>query len=128
VPVTEYNPGQGLDFKIAQGGELFLREISHLRLREFDVVEIALAHLAHGALDVAVAEPELFRRPFVELLGEPAHRGVAFALHLGENSFHRLAHLRIGRLDCACIHSALEMPRHYFPPVSSSDAHLIPSS
>ena len=50
VPVAEHDAGQRLDLEVAQRLLLLLREIAHLRLGEFDVVEVALLHLADGAL------------------------------------------------------------------------------
>ena len=49
--MAEHDAGQRLDFEVAHRLLLLLREVAHLRLRELDVVEIALAHLADGALD-----------------------------------------------------------------------------
>ena len=53
--VAEHDAGQRLDLEVAQRLLLLLREIAHLRLRELDVVEIALAHLPDGALDLLPA-------------------------------------------------------------------------
>ena len=51
VAVTEDHAGQRLDLEILHGVALLLREAAHLRLREFDVVEIALGDLADRLLD-----------------------------------------------------------------------------
>ena len=91
---------------------LLLREVPDLRLREPDVVEVALGDLADGPLDLAVAELEGGRRPLVELLRQRAHGGIALGLDLGEDRLHRLAHLGVGRLDGAGIHAAFEMASH----------------
>jgi hypothetical protein len=57
-----------LDLQVAQGLFLLLREIAHLRLRELDVVEVALGHLRNRAFDLGGGELERGRRPVVELL------------------------------------------------------------
>ena len=50
--MAEDDAGQRLDLEIAHGLLLLLREVAHLRLGELDVVEVALADLADGALDL----------------------------------------------------------------------------
>jgi hypothetical protein len=68
VAVSEHDAGKRLDLELAQRLLLFLREISHLRLGKLDVVEIALAQLCDGALDLGGAQPEACGRPVVEFL------------------------------------------------------------
>ena len=112
VPVTEHDAGQRLDLEIAQRLLLLLREIAHLRLRELDVVEVAFAELRYRALDLGGRQLERGRRPVVEFLRQLAHRRIAPRLDLGEDVFHRLAHLGIGGFDRARVHSALEIAGH----------------
>ena len=116
VLVAEHHARQGLDLEIAHGLLLLLREIAHLRLRELDVVEVALADLPDGALDLVRRQLEGRRRPVVEFLRQVAHRRVASLLDVGEDAFDRLAHLGVGRLDFARVHSALEIAGHGEPP------------
>ena len=52
VLVAEHDARQRLDLEVAHGVLLLLREVAHLRLRELDVVEVALGHLRDGALDL----------------------------------------------------------------------------
>ena len=56
VPVAEHDAGQGLDLEVAHAVALRLREVAHLRLREPDVVEVALGDLADGLLDLLLAQ------------------------------------------------------------------------
>ena len=112
VPVPENDARQRLDVEIAQRRLLRFREIAHLRLGEFDVVEIALLHLADGALHLGRRQLERSRRPIVEFLRQVAHRCVLARVDVGEDLLDRFAHLGVGRLDRACVHSALEMAGH----------------
>ena len=52
VLVAEHDAGQRLDFDVLHAVALLLREVAHLRLREPDVVEVALGDLADGLLDL----------------------------------------------------------------------------
>jgi hypothetical protein len=52
MPVAEDHARQGLDLEIAHGLLLLLGEVAHLLLGELDVVEVALADLTDGALDL----------------------------------------------------------------------------
>ena len=112
VAVAENDARQRLDFEVVHRRFLLLREVAHLRLGEFDVVEIALGHLRDRALDLLRIQPEVFRRPIVEFLRQIAHRVVAARLDVGEDVLDGRAHLGVGLLDRARIHSALEMPGH----------------
>ena len=110
--MPEHDAGQRLDLEIAHGLFLLLREVAHLRLREFDVVEVAFADPGDRALDLASVKLERGRRPAVEALRQLAHRGVAPRLDLREDAFHRLPHLGVGGFDRARVHSALEVAGH----------------
>ena len=112
VLVAEDHAGQGLDLEVAHRLLLLLREIAHLRLRELDVVEVALADLADGALDLLRRQLEGRRRPAVEFLRQLAHRRVTPGLDLLEDLLDRRAHLGVGGLDRARVHSALEIAGH----------------
>src|SRR4029453_6052247 len=112
VAVTEHDAGQRLDLEIAQRLLLLLGEIAYLRLRELDVVEVALAQPRYRALDLGRSELERGRRPVVELFRQLAHRRIAPSLDLSEDGFHRLAPLGIGGFDRARVHSALEIAGH----------------
>src|SRR5262249_45360660 len=112
VAVTQHDAGQRLDLEIAQGLLLLLREIAYLRLRELDVVEVALAQPRYRALRLRRGEPERGRGPSVEPLRELAHRRIAPRLDLGEDGFHRRPHLGVGGFDRARVHSALEIAGH----------------
>ena len=112
VLVAEDDAGQRLDLEVAHRVLLLLREVAHLRLGELDVVEVALGDLADGALDLGRREAEVLRRPVVELLRQVAHRRVAARLDVGEDPLDRRAHLGVGRLDRARVHSALEPAGH----------------
>ena len=68
VPVSQHDAGQRLDLEIAHGLFLLLREVAHLRLREFDVVEVSLADPRYRAFDLASIELERGWRPAVEAL------------------------------------------------------------
>jgi hypothetical protein len=116
VAVSKHDARQRFHLELAQRLLLLLREIAHLRLREPDIVEIALAHLRDRALDLCRCELERGRRPIVKFLRQLTHRGVLARLDVGEDLFDRLAHLCIGRLDGACVHSALEVAGHHVPP------------
>ena len=112
--MAEHDAGQRLDFEVVHGVALLLREIAHLRLREFDVVEIALGHLRDGALDLLRRQPEILRRPVVEFLRQFADRRILALIDLRQDVFDRFAHLGVGGLDRARVHSALETTGHGF--------------
>jgi hypothetical protein len=105
-------PGSVSTLEIAQSLALLLREVAHLRLRELDVVEVALGHLPDGALDLLCPQLERGRRPLVELLRQLAHGSVAARLDLGQDLLDRLPHGGVGGLDGARVHAALEITSH----------------
>src|ERR1700685_933026 len=119
VLMAEYDAGQRFDLEIAQRLLLFLRKTTHLCLGELDVVEIALLHRPDGALDLGRRQLERGRRPIIELLRQLAHGNVLARVDIGEDLLDRLTHLGVGRLDRACVHSALEVAGHGIPPVLS---------
>ena len=119
VAVPEHHAGQRLDVEIAQRFLLLLGEVAHLRLGELDVVEIALLHLADGALDFGWAELERGRRPVVEFLRQVAHGGILARIDIGKDFLDRLAHLGVRRLDRDRVHSALEVLGHDVSPYSA---------
>jgi hypothetical protein len=110
--MAEHNAGQRLDFQVAHALFLPLGKIAHLRLSEFDVVEIALAHGADGALDLLRLQLERRRGPVVELLREFAHGHILARIDVGEDLLDGLAHLGVGRLNRARVYSALEIAGH----------------
>ncbi len=112
VAMAEYDAGQGFDLEVEHGVALLLCEIPDLRLRELDVLDIPLWHLRDGALDLGRREVEIFWRPLVEFLRQLADRIVLPLLDLGEDGFHGLAHFRVGGLDRARVHSALQIASH----------------
>ena len=112
MAVAEHDAGQRLHFQVMHRVALLLREIADLRLRELDVVEVALRHLRDGLLDLGRRQLEVGRRPFVELLRQFADGGVLAFLDRGQDLLDRLAHLGVGGLDRACIHSAFEPAGH----------------
>ena len=81
--MPEHDPGQRLYFEVPQRRPLLLCEIAHLRLREPNVVEIALAHLPDRALDLRRRKLERGRRPIVEFLRQLAHRGILVRVNVG---------------------------------------------
>src|SRR5512143_2591219 len=114
--MSQHHTGQRFDLQVEHGIALFLREIADLRLRELDILEIALGHLRDGALDLGRREAEILRGPLVELLRQFADRGVLPIVDLRENGFHGFAHLGVGGLDRARVHSAFEPTCHNVPP------------
>ena len=112
VAVAEDHAGQRLDLEVLHRLALLLREAAHLRLRELDVVEVALGDVSDRLLDLLRRELERGRRPLVELLRQRAHRVVAALLDLRQDLLDRLAHLRVGGLDGARVHSAFEKAGH----------------
>ena len=120
VAVAEDHAGQRLDLQIAHGLLLLLREVAHLRLGEFDVVEVALSHLGDRALDLGRRQFEILRLPVVELLRQLADRGVLLVVDLRQDALDGLANLGVRGLDRACVHSALEEAGHGRLPISRS--------
>src|SRR5581483_6091435 len=118
VAVAEHDAGQRLHLQVMHRLFLLLREIAHLRLRELDVVEVAFRHLRNRALDLLRAQAEIRRRPVIELLRQIFDGPVLARIDLGENALHRLAHFRVGGLDRARVHSALEPAGHGVSPLS----------
>ena len=72
-----------------------LREVTHLFLREPDVVEIALRQLRQAVLDLGVGQPEILAVPLVELDRQFADRSIPALFDIGQNPFHRGADFRI---------------------------------
>src|SRR5260370_8604572 len=97
---------------MGQGFLLPLWEVAHLRLRELDVIEIALADLGYRAFDLVRRKLERSRRPAVEFFRGFVYRRIAPRLDVGEDAFDRLPHLGIGGFDRARVHSALEIAGH----------------
>ncbi len=120
VLMAEYHAGQRLDFDIDHALALLLREIAHLGLGKLDVLEVALRHLADGALNVLFAQLEVGWRPIVELLRQLANGFVLARLDLAEDAFHCLAHLGVGGFDRARVHSALEIAGHGLSSIHST--------
>ena len=118
VAVAEDDAGQRLDLQVLHGVALLLREVAHLRLRELDVVEIALGNLRNRLLDLGGRQPKILRLPVVELLRQLADGGVLLVLDLRQDAFDRLAHLGVGGLDRARVHSAFEEAGHGYSPVA----------
>ena len=110
--MAEYDAGQSLDLEIMHAVALLLRKVAHLRLGKFDILEVALRHLRDGVLDLLRAEAEILRRPVVEFLRQVGHRRILTRVDIGEDALHRFAHLGVGGLDCARVHSALEPTSH----------------
>ena len=133
--MAEHDAGQRFHFQVVHGVFLLLREIAHLGLREFDILEVALAHLRDGALDLGRRQAEILRRPVVEFLRQVGDRGVLARVDVGENVLHRFAHLGVGGLDRTRVHSALEPTGHGYSsihtavvPAKAGTQHLRPQS
>ena len=112
VAVAEHDAGQSLHLQVAHGLLLLLREIAHLGLRKFDVLEVALGHLRDRLLDVGGRELEVLRRPLVELFRQLADGGVLAFVDLRQNVFDRLAHLGVGGLYGSRVHAAFQVAGH----------------
>ena len=80
MPVTQDDAGQSLDFHIVHGIALNLRKVAHLLLGETDIVDNLLAQLTVAGIDLFPAEPEVRRRPLVELRGILAYCRIALSL------------------------------------------------
>lgn len=72
VSVSEHDARQWFDFDIEDAIALFLREVSHLRLRKFYVLEIALRDLGNRFLDLRACQLKVAWRPIVKLFRKPA--------------------------------------------------------
>ena len=112
VAVAEDHAGQRLHLQVLHRVFLLLREVAHLGLRELDVVEVALRHLRDRLLDLGRRQAEILRLPVVEFLRQLADRGVLLVLDFGEDAFDRRAHLGVGGLDRARVHSAFKEAGH----------------
>ena len=110
--VAEDDAGQRLDLDILHAGALRLGKAAHLRLRETDVLEIALRHLCDRLLDLGRREAETRRRPVVEFLAQIADGIVAARFHAVEDALDGLAHLGVGLFDRARVHAAFEIVGH----------------
>jgi hypothetical protein len=91
-------------------------------LSEFDVFEVALAHLSDGFLNFVSREFEGWRRPVVEFARQFAHGSVLVLFDVGENLLDGLADLGISCLDRGRVHSTLEIPGHVLLPFMASSA------
>ena len=112
VLVPEDYARQRLDFDVAQGGALRLREIADLLLREGDVRYGFLRDPGNDSADRIRAQPEGRRRPFIILLREIAHRHVAAFGDVGEYAFDGLPDLEFGGLGVCGGYSLLDVAGH----------------
>ena len=113
VAVAEHDAGQRLDLEVVHGVALLLREVAHLRLRELDVLEVALAHLRDRALDFSAGDSlKSFGSQLSNFFDRSRIAGVLALVDLRQNALDRLAHLGVGGLDRARVHSALEPTGH----------------
>ena len=121
VAVAQHDARHRLDLEIAQALLLLHGEVAHLSLCEGDVVEVALAELSHGRVDLRRGEKEVVRVVSVELARQFAHRLVAAALHVGEDALDGGPHLVVGIPARLRILAALEPRGHVvFSPESSN--------
>ena len=107
--MPEHHPRQGLDLDVAHRVALRLGELHHLRLREPDVLELALGERRHQRRDLLRAQPEAFGRVAVEALAHLAHRRVAALRNVGERGLHRLADAGVVARALGVAAPALEM-------------------
>ena len=112
VLVAEHDAGQRLDLEVAHRLLLLLREVAHLRLRELDVVEVALGDLADRTLDLGRRQAEILGDQLSNFCDRSRTAASLRASMSARIRFDRLAHLGIGGLDRARIHSALESAGH----------------
>src|SRR5262249_48694614 len=109
---AEDDAGQRLDLQVLHGVALLLREVAHLRLREFDVVEVALADVRDGFIDLGRREAEVLRLPVVEFLRQLADGHVAVLFYLSKDALAGRAPLGVGLFNGGRIHSAFEEAGH----------------
>jgi hypothetical protein len=114
VLVAENDAGKRLDLDIPERVPLDLREIAHLRLGEFDILEITIGQLRETGFDLVFFQAIAFAIPLVELDGEFAHGRVSAFRNVGERLFHHGADSRVlfrdqfdipPRLQNLCHHS-----------------------
>ncbi len=96
MAMAEHHAGQGLDLDILQRGALDLGEVADLRLGEFDVGDGLRRDLRDESADLVVGQPKARRRPFVEFLGQFAHRRVAARADIGDDALDGAADLGVG--------------------------------
>ena len=87
--MPEHDAGQGFHFDIVERGLLDFGETPNLGLGELDVVDRLGGQTLNRGRDLVLGEPEVVRRPVVELHGQLPHRGIAPRIDVRENSFDR---------------------------------------
>jgi hypothetical protein len=112
MAVAEHHAGQRLDLDVVHALALLLREVAHLRLREFYVLEIALGDLRNRPTDFGRGQPKVLWPPIAEFFRQLADRGVLVILDLCQDAFDRFTHVGFSDFDFASVHSALEPMSH----------------
>jgi hypothetical protein len=108
--VAELHARQGLDLDVADGSALVLGEPADLRLRELDVLDRLLRHLADDRFHIGWTQ--FFWNPLVELLRVLAHRRIAALPHVGEDRLHGLTHFPVELIGERLRDAAFEVGWH----------------
>ena len=96
VSVTENDAGHGLYLNVRHRIALDLGGVSHLRLRELDVLALLRTQAVYAGIDFGLAQAIVGAVPAVEPYGHVAHSSVAAFLDVGEARFDNVPHLAIG--------------------------------
>ena len=113
VLVAENDAGQGLDFEVLDALALLLREVSDLRLREANVLDVLGRDLRHRRFNLRRRQAKVFRRPFVEFFRQLAKRRVAARLDLSKYAFDRGAHFGVVGGHFFGVPPALQVSGHF---------------
>jgi hypothetical protein len=110
--VAEDHARQRLDLDVEHGRPLMLREIAHLGLRKFDVVDIALRQLRQAVLDLGIGQPKILSIPMIEFDRQFANRLVAALFDVGQDGLDGRANPGFVLGAQRRVSSALENLRH----------------
>jgi hypothetical protein len=83
VAMPQHDAGQCLHLDVRHARALDPGEVAHLRLREFDILEILRRKLVEAVLLLPRCQGVAFAVPAVEFHAQLAHRGVAARLDVG---------------------------------------------
>jgi hypothetical protein len=110
--MAEDDAGQRLHLQVLHGVALLLREVAHLGLGELDVVEIAFGNLRIACSISAAERRKSFGSQLSNCFDNSRMAESFFSSTCARMLSTVLAHLGVGGLDRARVHSAFEEAGH----------------
>ena len=117
--MTEHHAGHGFDLDIAKRVALDLREVTHLGLRELDILDVLRVDRREADLDLGVAQAKIVALPAVEFQRHLAHRRVASLIDIVERRLDDRPYLDIGGGSLFTADPTFQYLRHELIPFDS---------